>query len=247
MDSLNPENPPLTVTAAPTRRGSGSSGAPLCGGPSSLPRCSLARSGRSWLSVLGGGWPVRSGAPRLVGSELQEIALSVIVGLPSVVCRVVARRSHHAGIVSGRSRAAPDLVAAICCSARSACRRREGWEIALSRATGHDIAAGFMGEVLAIGDASGGALVAGDCGVLRSPPRCLRRLFARGFLYRGWSAERPDRVPARSCCRRSSGPRCICNMTGSSSARCLRLASWLGYLRHRIHSIWCTIIVHGVQ
>jgi uncharacterized protein len=65
----------------------------------------------------------------------------------------------------------------------------------VSRATGREVTPGFMGDVLQ------SAFSIGDG----------RKVF--------WAS------PAPSCCRRWCGRRCICNTTGSFSARCFRLAS----------------------
>jgi membrane protease YdiL (CAAX protease family) len=95
-----------------------------------------------------------------------------------------------------------------------------GWDL-LSRALGREVTPGFMGDVLKSAQADGALwlLVIAFC--VAAP--MWEEIFARGFLYRGWS-ESSSASPARSSCRRWPGPRCICSTTGFSSARCFRSA-----------------------
>ena len=156
----------------------------------------------------------------------------------------VDRDPSDADALCRLSRAALDLVAAISSSASSALAVLVGgWDL-LSRALGREVTPGFMGEVLKSAQADGALwlLVIAFC--VAAPMS--EEIFARGFLYRGWS-ESGSASPARSSCRRWPGPRCICSTTGSSSARCFRIGLLLGYLRYRTNSTWLTIVLHGLN
>ena len=119
-----------------------------------------------------------------------------------------------------------------------------GWEV-LSRMTGaRDSAPGFMMDVLKSARADGALwlLVIAFC--VAAP--VTEELFARGFLYRGWSE----------------------SFLGPAGAIVLSSLVWtalhlqydwyffgevfsigllLGYLRYRFNSTWLTIFVHGVN
>src|SRR5438045_2554583 len=118
------------------------------------------------------------------------------------------------------------------------------WGSALSRATGREVTPGFMVEVLQSARADGALwlLVVAFC--VAAPVS--EELFARGFLYRGWSE----------------------SFLGPAGAILLSSAVWtslhlqydwfffgevfsigllLGYLRHRFNSTWLTIFLHGLN
>jgi membrane protease YdiL (CAAX protease family) len=118
-----------------------------------------------------------------------------------------------------------------------------GWDL-LSRALGREITPGFMGDVLKSARADGALwlLVIAFCVVAPT----VEELFARGFLYRGWSE----------------------SFLGPIGAIVLSSVAWtglhlqydwfflgevfsigllLGYLRYRYHSILLTIVLHGLN
>jgi len=118
-----------------------------------------------------------------------------------------------------------------------------GWEV-LSGVTGRESTPGFMMDVLKSARADGALwlLVIAFC--VAAP--VTEELFARGFLYRGWSE----------------------SFLGPAGAIVLSSLVWtalhlqydwyffgevfsigllLGYLRYRFHSTWLTIIVHGLN
>jgi len=118
-----------------------------------------------------------------------------------------------------------------------------GWDL-LSRATGREITPGFMDDVLQSARADGALwlLVVAFC--VAAPVS--EELFARGFLYRGWSE----------------------SFLGPAGAILLSSLVWtalhlqydwfffgevfsigllLGFLRHRFKSTWLTIFVHALN
>ena len=119
-----------------------------------------------------------------------------------------------------------------------------GWDL-LSRALGREIAPGFMGDVLKSAQADGALwlLVIAFC--VAAP--ISEEIFSRGLSLPRLVGIVARRRPAPSCCRRWRGPRCICSMTGSFSARCFPSALLLGYLRYRSNSTWLTIVLHGLN
>jgi membrane protease YdiL (CAAX protease family) len=114
----------------------------------------------------------------------------------------------------------------------------------LSRATGREVAPGFMAEVLQSARADGALWVLVVAFCVAAPVS--EELFARGFLYRGWSE----------------------SFLGPAGAILLSSAVWtslhlqydwfffgevfsigllLGYLRYRYKSTWLTIFLHGLN
>ena len=181
-------------------------------------------------------------AIHLVGSGL-TISLSVIMGLPAVLgalwIAVRVSREPFADYLALRGTAWTNfLIGAIALGVLVA-----GWDL-LSRATGREIEPGFMAEVLKSARSDGALwlLVVAFC--VAAPVS--EELFARGFLYRGWSE----------------------SFLGPAGAILLSSVAWtslhlqydwyffgevfsigllLGYLRYRFNSTWLTIFVHGLN
>jgi len=117
------------------------------------------------------------------------------------------------------------------------------WD-ALSRATGREVEPGFMGDVLKSARAEGALwiLVIAFCVV--AP--ITEELFARGFLYRGWSESFLG--PA--------GAIILSSMVWTALhlqydwyflGEVFSIGLLLGYLRYRSNSTWLTIILHGLN
>jgi membrane protease YdiL (CAAX protease family) len=155
-------------------------------------------------------------AIRVVGSGL-TISLSVILGLPAVLLATwIAIRPTRISFT--------DYLALRWTSWRNFFTGLAalvilvgGWDL-LSRALGREVTPGFMGDVLKSAQADGALWLLVIAFSVAAP--MWEEIFARGFLYRGWSESRLG-VTGPSSCRRWPGPRCICSTTGSSSARCL--------------------------
>ncbi len=118
-----------------------------------------------------------------------------------------------------------------------------GWEV-LSRATGRESAPGFMMDVLKSARADGALwlLVIAFC--VAAP--VTEELFARGFLYRGWSES----------FLRPAGAIILSSLVWTALhlqydwfffGEVFSIGLLLGYLRYRFNSTWLTIFVHGVN
>src|ERR1700722_14123809 len=118
-----------------------------------------------------------------------------------------------------------------------------GWD-QLSRAMGRDATPGFMMDVLKSARADGTLwlLVIAFC--VAAP--VTEELFARGFLYRGWSESFLGPV----------GAILLSSMVWTALhmqydwfflGEVFSIGLLLGYLRYRFHSTWLTIILHGLN
>ena len=117
-----------------------------------------------------------------------------------------------------------------------------GWD-QLSRATGH-VTPDFMVDVLksARGDGALWLLVLALC--VAAP--VTEELFARGFLYRGWS-ESSVKVPGAILLSSLvwTGLHLQYDWFFFGEVFCIGL--WLGYMRYRSNSTWLTIVLHGLN
>src|SRR5882757_3286122 len=177
-----------------------------------------------------------------VGSGL-TISLSVIMGLPAVAaaCWVAIRfsRTPFAEYLALRWTSWRNFALGLGALVVLVI----GWDL-LSRVLGREITPGFMGDVLKSAQADGALwlLVIAFC--VAAPMS--EELFARGFLYRGWSES-------------------FLGVTGAIFLSSLAWTSlhlqydWfffgevfcigllLGYLRYRSGSTWLTIVIHGLN
>jgi membrane protease YdiL (CAAX protease family) len=117
------------------------------------------------------------------------------------------------------------------------------WDL-LSRALGRDSSPGFMLEVLKSARADGALwlLVIAFC--VGAP--MTEEFFARGFLYRGWSESFLRPVGAIVL---SSAVWTAMHMQYDwfFFGEIFSIGLLLGYLRHRSHSTWLTVFVHGLN
>jgi membrane protease YdiL (CAAX protease family) len=166
-------------------------------------------------------------AVHVLGGGL-TISLSVITGLPAVLAALwLAIRLSRTPFA--------DYVALIALVG--------AWEL-LSRATGHESSPGFMMDVLksASDDGALWLLVIAFC--VAAPMS--EELFARGFLYRGWSES----------FLRPAGAIVLSSLVWTALhlqydwyffGEVFSIGLLLGYLRFRFNSTWLTIIVHGLN
>jgi membrane protease YdiL (CAAX protease family) len=117
------------------------------------------------------------------------------------------------------------------------------WDL-LSRATGREITPGFMGDVLRSAQAEGALwlLVIAFC--VAAPMS--EELFARGFLYRGWSES----------FLRPAGAIVLSSLAWTALhlqydwfffGEVFSIGLLLGYLRYRTGSTWLTVVLHGLN
>jgi uncharacterized protein len=171
------------------------------------------------------------------------ISLSVITGLPAVLAAlwlaIHLSRTPFADYLALRwtswKNVAIGIVALIVLVG--------AWEL-LSRATGRESAPGFMMDVLRSSRADGALwlLVIAFC--VAAP--ISEELFARGFLYRGWSES----------FLRPTGAIILSSLVWTALhlqydwyffGEVFSIGLLLGYLRYRFNSTWLTIVVHGVN
>ena len=181
-------------------------------------------------------------AIRVVGGGL-TISLSVITGLPAVLAALwlairttgtpfaeylALRGTSWINFIIGTLALAALVIA---------------WD-GLSRAAGREVAPGFMTDVLRSARADGALwlLVVAFC--VAAPVS--EELFARGFLYRGWSES-------------SLGPGGAILLSSVVWTSLHLQYDWfffgevfsigllLGYLRYRYQSTWLTIFLHGLN
>jgi uncharacterized protein len=181
-------------------------------------------------------------AIHIVGGGL-TISLSVIMGLPAVLAAlwlaIRSSRTPFADYLALRGTSWINfLIGAMALGALIA-----GWDL-LSRALGREITPGFMEEVLRSARADGALwlLVIAFC--VAAPVS--EELFARGFLYRGWSES----------FLRPAGGIVLSSLFWTALhlqydwfffGEVFSIGLLLGYLRYRFHSTWLTIFVHGLN
>ena len=181
-------------------------------------------------------------AIHVVGGGL-TISLSVIMGLPAVLAALwIAIRIARTPFADYLAlRGAPWINFVIGAVALGVLVM--GWD-ALSRLAGREITPGFMGDVLQSARADGALWLLAVAFCVAAPVS--EELFARGFLYRGWSES----------FLRPSGAILLSSLVWTSLhlqydwfffGEVFSIGLLLGYLRHRFHSTWLTIFVHGLN
>lgn len=181
-------------------------------------------------------------AIHVVGGGL-TISLSVIMGLPAVLAAlwlaIRVTRTPFADYLALRGTSWLNfLIGAVALAALVM-----GWDL-LSRAAGREVAPGFMGEVLQSARADGALwlLVIAFC--VAAPVS--EELFARGFLYRGWS-ESFLAVPGAIILSSLVWTSLHLQYDWFFFGEVFSIGLLLGYLRYRFHSTWLTIFVHGLN
>jgi hypothetical protein len=196
----------------------------------------------AWFVLQRGGPIDMAAAIHVVGGGL-TISLSVITGLPAVLAAlwlaIRPSRTRFADYLALRGTSwVHFLIGAVALGVLVM-----GWDL-LSRATGREVTPGFMGEVLQSARAEGALwlLVIAFC--IAAPVS--EELFARGFLYRGWSES----------FLRPAGAILLSSLVWTSLhlqydwfffGEVFSIGLLLGYLRYRFHSTWLTIFVHGLN
>jgi hypothetical protein len=191
-----------------------------------------------------GGKPVDlAEAVRVIASSGLAISLSVMAGLPAVAAALwlAVRRTRipFADYLALRWTSWRNVALGVV----GLVVLVEGWDL-LARSTGHDVTPDFMIGVLksARGEGAVWLLVLAFC--VGAP--VTEELFARGFLYRGWS-ESFLRVPGAIVLSSLvwTGLHLQYDWFAFGEVFCIGL--WLGYIRYRSHSTWLTILLHGLN
>src|SRR5580704_7331479 len=178
----------------------------------------------------------------VVGGGL-TISLSVIMGLPAVLAAlwiaIRLSRTPFADYLALRWTSWTNVLVGVA----GLFVLVMGWDL-VSRASGREVTPGFMGEVLQSARADGALwlLVIAFC--VAAP--VTEELFARGFLYRGWSES----------ALRPAGAILLSSMVWTALhlqydwfflGEVFSIGLLLGYLRYRSNSIWLTVVLHGLN
>jgi hypothetical protein len=178
----------------------------------------------------------------VVGGGL-TISLSVIMGLPAVLgalwVAIRLSRTPFADYLALRWPSWGNLLIGVVALFVLVM----GWDL-ISRLTGREVEPGFMGDVLKSARADGALwlLVLAFC--VAAP--ITEEFFARGFLYRGWSES----------FLRPVGAIILSSVVWTALhlqydwfflGEVFSIGLLLGYLRYRGHSIWLTVILHGLN
>jgi membrane protease YdiL (CAAX protease family) len=181
-------------------------------------------------------------AIHVVGGGL-TISLSVIMGLPAVLAALwVAIRlsgTPFAEYLALRLPSWGNLLMGVVALVVLVM----GWDL-LSRVTGREVTPGFMGDVLQSAKADGALwlLVLAFC--VAAPVS--EELFARGFLYRGWS-ESFLRPPGANFLSSLVWTALHLQYDWFFFGEVFCIGLLFGYIRYRSNSTWLTIILHGLN
>jgi membrane protease YdiL (CAAX protease family) len=181
-------------------------------------------------------------AIHVVGGGL-TISLSVIMGLPAVLAAlwiaIRFSRTPFADYLALRWPSWTNLLIGVAALFVLVM----GWDL-LSRATGREVAPGFMGEVLKSARADGALWLLVIAFTVAAP--ITEEFFARGFLYRGWSESFLGPV----------GAIILSSVVWTALhlqydwfffGEVFSIGLLLGYLRYRSNSTWLTVVVHGLN
>jgi hypothetical protein len=119
----------------------------------------------------------------------------------------------------------------------------EGWDL-LSKATGHEVTAGFMGDIMKSVMSDGLLWLALLAFAVVAP--LTEELLARGFLYRGWS-ESFLRVPGAIVLSSLVWTAMHVQYDLFFLGEVFSIGIVLGYVRYRSQSIWLTTLLHGLN
>ena len=181
-------------------------------------------------------------AIRVVGGGL-TISLSVILGLPAVLLatwiairptrisftdylalRWTSWRNFFIGVAA--------LAVLVGC-----------WDL-LSRALGREVNPGFMADVLKSAQADGALWLLVIAFSVAAP--MWEEIFARGFLYRGWSESRLG-VAGAIFLSSLAWTALHLQYDWFFFGEVFSIGLLLGYLRYRTSSTWLTIVLHGIN
>jgi membrane protease YdiL (CAAX protease family) len=243
MDSLHSATPPVVIAVRPTPQVRDVWGTALWGFLIFVAMF-VGQIAVVGIFVLKQGGPIDLAATiRVVAASGLAISLSVIAGLPAVLLALwLAIRSTgtpFAEYLALRWTSWRHLLI----GAGGLALLVIGWDM-LSRASGREVAPDFMVDVLksAQGEGAVSLLVLALC----AAAPVSEELFARGFLYRGWS-ESFLKVPGAIVLSSLvwTGLHLQYDWFFFGEVFCIGL--WLGYMRYRSNSTWLTIVLHGLN
>src|ERR1700761_9509977 len=178
-----------------------------------------------------------------IAGDGKALALTVIFGLPFVLLAmwlpIHLSRTRFSDYVALRWTSWQNLVIGIVAMAVMV----EAWDL-LARATGHEVTAGFMGDVMQSATSGGVLWLAVLAFAVVAP--FTEELLARGFLYRGWS-ESFLRVPGAIVLSSLVWTGLHLQYNWYFLGEVFSIGLLLGYVRYRSNSTWLTIILHGLN
>ena len=182
-------------------------------------------------------------ASSLVGDG-PTLGLSVIAGLPAVVAALwLATRFTSTSFADYLALRRPSWWQVLL-GAVGLALLVGAWEV-ISRATGREVAPEFMINVMKSAQDSAGVLSLLVVAFCVAAP-VTEELFARGFLYRGWS-ETALRPVGAILLSSAAWTALHLQYDWFFFGEIFTIGVWLGFLRYRFNSIWPTIIVHGLN
>ena len=196
----------------------------------------------AWFVLRREGPIVIAAAIHVVGGGL-TISLSVIMGLPAVLAAlwiaIRTSRTPFADYLALRGTSWINfLIGAVALGVLVM-----GWDV-VSRASGREVAPGFMVDVLKSARADGALWLLVIAFVVAAPVS--EELFARGFLYRGWSESKLG--PAGAVLLSSVVWTALhLQYNWFFFGEVFSIGLLLGYLRYRSNSTWLTIFLHGLN
>ena len=242
MDSLNPEHPPIVTSAQRPPKiwkfwGTALWGlfvfAAMFAGQIAVVAFFLLRQGG----------PIDMATMIHVVSRGLTISLSVIMGLPAVALAlwiaIRPTRTPIADYLALRWTSWKNLLLGLVALTALVA----AWEL-LSRALGRESAPGFMGDVLKSAQTDGAVWLLVIAFSVAAPVS--EELFARGFLYRGWS-ESSLRVPGAILLSSLAWTALHLQYDWFFFCEIFSIGLLFGYLRYRTNSTWLTIVLHGLN
>ena len=171
------------------------------------------------------------------------ISLSVIMGLPAVLLAVWIAirptRTPIADYLALRWTSWKNLLL----GAAALVVLVVAWDL-LTRVTGREVQPGFMGDVLKSAQADGAVWLLLLAFSVAAP--ISEELFARGFLYRGWS-ESFLGVPGAIVLSSLAWTALHLQYDWFFFGEIFSIGLLFGYLRYRTNSTWLTIVLHGLN
>jgi membrane protease YdiL (CAAX protease family) len=243
MDSLNPENPPITVTPTePPPRiwqfwGTALWGLFVFGGMFVGQLTVIA-----YFVLMRDGPIDVAAAIRVVGGG-RTISLSVVMGLPAVILAlwiaIRPTRTRFVDYLALRGTSWKMFIIGVVAMVALVM----GWDL-VSRVLGREVQPGFMGDVLKSAQADGSVWLLLIAFCVAAP--ISEELLARGFLYRGWS-ESFLRVPGAILLSSLAWTALHMQYNWFFFGEIFSIGLLLGYLRYRSNSLWLTIVLHGLN
>jgi membrane protease YdiL (CAAX protease family) len=181
-----------------------------------------------------------AGAIHVLGGGL-TISLSVIMGLPAVLAAlwiaIRVSRTPFSDYLALRWTSWTNFLIGVV----SLFILVMGWDL-VSRATGREVEPGFMADVLKSARADGALWLLLIAFCVAAP--ISEEFFARGFLYRGWSASFL-KVPGAIILSSMVWTVLHLQYDWFFLGEVFSIGLLLGYLRYRTQSIWLTVVLHG--